>query len=316
MRRAALVLAALAILASGCSGDEGGTTGGSGSGSASGGVSGGASASGSTGGSGTSASSGTGGGTGSTGTLDAGPGTLVAIVRDLRFYDAGDPSTDPDFENPPYDRDGNGNPTGHYLGPWDDRGIVQATLGADHKPVYAHAGGSTLTTHGQAAFDAWYHDTPGTNLTVQVPFALTALDGGTYQYDSNLSGALYDPSNPGAGRGFFPIDDGTPYATAFGDQGAAHNFSFTCEIHTRFTHRPGDAFTFRGDDDVFVFVDGRLAIDVGGIHGPEEQSVDFAALHLADGGQYDLDFFSAERHQSGSNIKFETTLDLQPIQFQ
>jgi len=33
---------------------------------------------------------------------------------------------------------------------------------------------------------------------------------------------------------------------------------------------------------------------------------------LTVGGTYPLDFFSAERHVTGSNIEFETTLDLQP----
>src|SRR5437899_844186 len=35
--------------------------------------------------------------------------SLLAIVRDFRFYDAGDKTTNPDFENGPY-TDQNGNP--------------------------------------------------------------------------------------------------------------------------------------------------------------------------------------------------------------
>ncbi len=75
-------------------------------------------------------------------------GVLTATLRDFKLYAAGDPTTNPDFENVP---PGDG---------WDDRVIVAAALGADGKPVYKTPGGSTLTTHGKAAFDQWYRDVP------------------------------------------------------------------------------------------------------------------------------------------------------------
>jgi fibro-slime domain-containing protein len=246
------------------------------------------------------------------------PGTIVATIRDFRFHDPSDSTTNPDFENPPYNVDENGSASSGYQGPWDDHGFVAKQLGADGTPDYAaDPTKGTLTTYGDGqangaatAFHAWYHDVPGTNLHVDFPLPLVQNTDGSVAYDSEKQGALYVAGDPSQGRGFFPIDDGTPYATAFGDQGKPHNYSFTVEIHTVFTYRGGEYFDFRGDDDVFVFIAGKLVIDLGGIHGPESAQVQVDSLGLTVGQEYPLDFFSAERHVTGSNILFQTTLGL------
>jgi fibro-slime domain-containing protein len=234
---------------------------------------------------------------------------LTGVVRDFRFYDAGDPMTDPDFENPPV----------NARGGWDDRAITM-TQAADGTPAYAgDPTMGTLTTYGNGQtgdalvqFNNWYHDVAGINIHVDYPLPIVRNANGTYGYDSEQQGQLYDPTNPDAGRGFFPIDDGTPYATAFGNQGRLHNYSFTFELHTVFTYKGGEYFNFRGDDDVFVFIDKKLVINLGGIHDPETAQVSVDTLGLTPGQTYPLDFFSAERHVVGSNILFETTLNLQP----
>ena len=236
----------------------------------------------------------------------------LATIRDFRFYDAGDPTTNPDFENPPYNIDQNGNPSQGYAGPWDDKNIVTTTLGSDHKPVYASASGTTLTTHGKDDFDKWYNDTAGTNIHVDYPLPIVVNSDGSIQYDSQNQGVDYSPTDPTQGKGFFPIDDGTAYATMFGNQGEPHNYSFTMEIHTEFTYQGGEYFNFRGDDDVFVFINGNLVINLGGVHSAEPAQVSIDSLGLTKGQSYPLDFFSAERHVTGSNILFQTTLQLRP----
>jgi fibro-slime domain-containing protein len=173
-----------------------------------------------------------------------------------------------------------------------DPGIVQPLLGSDGKPVYAGPAGGTLTTHGQAYFDQWYRDVPGVNQSIPFTVPLKDVGNGVYTYESSA---------------FFPLDD-----KGFGNQGNPHNYHFTFELHTSFEYRGGELFTFTGDDDLFVFINGRLAIDLGGVHGAMNQSVDLDAqkgeLGIVTGGIYTLDFFFAERHLTESNFRIDTTI--------
>jgi fibro-slime domain-containing protein len=245
-----------------------------------------------------------GGGAGTTGVSVAQSGELTIVVRDFKFYAAKDSKTDSDFENVPK-TDASGNPSTTYVGDWNDLGIVTDTLGQDHKPVYKNASGTTLTTHGKAAFDKWYNTVDGTNILQQIPMTLTKNGDGTYAYDSLSAGPPLSP-----GGGFFPIDDGSAYQTSFGNQGKDHNFSFTVEIHTLFTYSGGETFHFSGDDDVFVYIDNKLVINLGGIHSREQADVAIDSLRLIKGNTYPLDFFSAERHVTQSNLLITTTLGL------
>jgi fibro-slime domain-containing protein len=179
----------------------------------------------------------------------------------------------------------------------DDRGLVETDLGSDNKPVYAPAG-ATTTVSGQASFDQWYRDTPGVNLRFEQPLPLTEAPQGTFTFESDA---------------FFPLDN-----LGFGNQGNAHNFHFTTEIHGTFTYRGGEQFTFEGDDDVFVFVNKKLGLDLGGVHGVQAATIDFddqaAALGITVGSVYQLDVFHAERHLSESNFRMQTTIDCFIIQ--
>ncbi|HTJ81935.1 MAG TPA: fibro-slime domain-containing protein [Polyangiaceae bacterium] len=176
-----------------------------------------------------------------------------------------------------------------FLG--DDPGIVLPDLGADGKPVYAGQSGNPTTT-GQADFDQWYRDVPGVNMSTPFTIALAPSGGTVFTYD-----------NPA----FFPIDD-----QLFGNEGNPHNFHFTFELHTKFFYSGGETFSVTGDDDLFTFINGKLAIDLGGVHGAESQSVDLdasaAALGITPGNIYALDFFFAERHTSESNFRIDTSL--------
>lgn len=182
-----------------------------------------------------------------------------------------------------------------------EKEILESTLGANGKPVYNIAvkgltGGSSPTTTGKANFDQWYNDVPGTNHT----FTTTLTANETFAGSSifTYANAAYFPVN---GKGF-------------GDEGLSTNFAFTSEIHTSFTYQGGEKLDFTGDEDVWVFINGVLAIDLGGVHPPESDSVsldtDAATLGITVGGTYDLDIFQAERHTDGSTFNFTTSIVL------
>ena len=73
-----------------------------------------------------------------------------------------------------------------------------------------------------------------------------------------------------------------------------------------------ETFAFEGDDDLWVFINKKLVIDLGGVHAPLAGSVDLPAraaeLGLVPGQEYPIDFFQAERMTSQSNFHVETSL--------
>lgn len=253
---------------------------------------------------------------------------LVGTVRDFRSYNV--PGGHPDFER--YN-------TGHRVQ------LVQEQLDADGKPVYRGQGkkvtaqyrdgqgrninpamynaslgdvAGTLQTSGDIAVTSesslaqWFRDVPGVNLSKAVSIDLVR------QADSNLYSFRAEDNNATPQREGFFVADGDLYND--NDPNWNHNYGFTFELGTTFTYRrgAGQVFKFIGDDDVYVFINGRLAIDVGGIHSAVEQVVDldrFADLvGMQDGQKYPLKFFFAERHTTRSNCRIDTNLELTPAE--
>jgi fibro-slime domain-containing protein len=62
-----------------------------------------------------------------------------------------------------------------------------------------------------------------------------------------------------------------------------------------------------------VFINGKLVIDLGGVHGAESATVLLDSLGLTRGSTYPLDLFFAERHVTGSHFRVDTSLRLRAI---
>jgi fibro-slime domain-containing protein len=202
-----------------------------------------------------------------------------------------------------------------------ETGIVEPQLGPDGKPVHV-AGDMRTTTNNNTAttpdwFSIWYRDavadlpTPGSpryNYTFIDTMSLTetAVDSGTFQFSDNS---------------FYPLTGRTP---SWGNtSGQTQNYHFTSEVRYWFQYAGGEELRFSGDDDVWVFVNKKLAVDLGGVHVSVDGSVTLDSANgkgivcedaapgcttpkeidfgLEIGKAYEIVVFQAERHTSLSN---------------
>ena len=170
-------------------------------------------------------------------------------------------------------------------------GWVNSTLSGS-APTLTATGATHISDSGAGAFGNWY-----SGATQASPLALTL--------NSNGAG-LYTFSD----TSFFPID-----GAGYGNEGRSHNYHFTFTTSALFGYTPGagQTFTFTGDDDVWVFFDKKLGIDLGGVHGAQTQTVDLDTLLAGNAaGNYAFDFFFAERHTTQSNLMIQTSLQFTP----
>lgn len=136
---------------------------------------------------------------------------------------------------------------------------------------------------------------------------------------------LADISESHPDGGFFPIDDFEYLDSAktvknpkfdwserlSTNNGKHHNYSFAMKISAQFQYVKGQYFEFRGDDDVWVFINNRLVVDIGGCHSPVEGAVDLDSLGLVEGETYPFRIFFSERNATGSNFKMRTSINLE-----
>jgi fibro-slime domain-containing protein len=172
-----------------------------------------------------------------------------------------------------------------------------ATLLPDNTPNYTYPGQSPHgSVHSPASFYNWFHES---NETIAIPYnlVLNSTDGHLFEYQS---------------LGFFPLDGRGWNDSQIAYDGNYHNFAFCLEIHGSFSYRGGEIFFFEGDDDMYVYLDRRLVIDLGGVHNAESANISLDAIAgLVRGQTYDFDMFYCERHSTASDLRLSTSISIQ-----
>lgn len=238
-----------------------------------------------------------------------------------------------------------GNETGYNRYVQDGRGayagIVKPLLTNDY-PTMADGNGSLDYLFGGASDKAVTNYMPDGGL-------LTSDGQGNYSFDAASKYAKYNGnSNRFELTKQTQSGDRNPLFTPFGNDSDANRYSFGMNLGADF-YMPKDGkvnnqnmvFDFTGDDDVWVFIDGVLVLDLGGIHQALGGSIDFAADKIKydkvqshgdtpaatiteafrkAGKKWDskaytthhLSFFYLERGDGGSNCKISFNLPVKP----
>jgi fibro-slime domain-containing protein len=229
---------------------------------------------------------------------------MAATVRDFS-------KDHPDFDF--------GNITGERL----TKGMVQSILGPDRKPISTGIGLPAPLTYG--LFDKWWvTDTANADPKLRsyascIDIPMGKARDGLWEYDSYRN----SPSD----HSFFPAE-GTannkhgdilpsscyvkppPDSTSWVTSGPFRNGNFCMESHATFIYQPGQNLAFRGDDDVWIFINDQLVVDLGGVHTPKSDSVGLDKLNLTAGKEYNWDFFYCDRQPCGSALRMKTSIYL------
>ncbi len=188
------------------------------------------------------------------------------------------------------------------------KNMVLPNLGPDKTPIYREE-------YYRPEFQHWFHSDstlapPKKGYATCVDVEMGKSDDGYWEFD-----ALNTPA-----KGFWPIDDenrldqNQPGGCWDGPNGShgnspgTHNFGFCMESHATFKYQKGQVFEFRGDDDVWVYIDGKLRLDLGGKHVAESGAIKLDTLNLTAGTTYNWDFFFCERNHCGSNLRIKTSI--------
>ena len=223
--------------------------------------------------------------------------TTVASIKPAQFLQCEVQDFKPSSTNPNFNAQTNGCDT------YTSNPVLKQALGTkldyNDLPIYDTAADVLSTT--KAMFDEWFTSS-GNSVSVTATVPLSKVDT-NWQYNSL---AFFPTSGQGNDNGI--------------GVGSKNYFSMQC--YSEFVYTGGESIVWRGNDDFWLYVNGHLLIDAGGIHEASKSDVTVqldsmntaTTTVLTKGCRVTVQIFFAERClQSGSNFRIQT--EMEPVRF-
>jgi fibro-slime domain-containing protein len=117
---------------------------------------------------------------------------------------------------------------------------------------------------------------------------------------------------------FFPVDSISPQRSVTLPNGSvvANDYAYCMEINAALDYAGGETLKIGGDDDTWVFLDGRLAVDQGGVHFAKEETIALDTLPFLKGKagrSLDLDVYYCSRQPATATFAMEAAARLRPL---